>query len=489
MQNNYREKRKVSSNGVKWCFLVNEAQLLMEFLGKIAHQATQEGDECIVAMHSKVAEYTKRAYFPQNSRFISKVDWAREHWHKDQPVEDISWKQFFSTFDRHRDFSFGYESTVAIVSQLYQFFDELFQKEKPDIILNEPPANMFTEVAYSLARKYGIPYVGIIGSRFDGRIDVYDLRHTNSNYEKDFEKIDLAHISQEERMFAQKFIDTFISHAKLPPYVEYLNSHLASTNSLQRYIRHEKNLLPSLLKYFRQRKSLSAYDFGSEFMFQYNLQYPSIALRRKFRALFQPNFFEPVNEHDTYFLFPLHIQPEASTSTLAAYFSNQLNTAKNIAFALPFPFKLYVREHPSALYHNPTDFYRELRKIPQVVLTSPKEDAAYVIRKSQGVITLTSSLGLEAAFTGKPTYVLGDVFYSHHPVCQNIRDFEELRQAIEKDVKNRPTYPDLENDNIRFVLSYYKNGFSGDAVQASEQQDTNDYKAIYSDLKRLFLKQ
>jgi len=472
---------------MKWCFLVNQIDILIEFLGKLSCQALKEGDDCLLIFNSKIAEYTKRKFFPKEIKTISKVDWLAKNYKKDfQNFGDLSWKELFPTFDRKSKFlKLDYDNSTKIVLQLCQFFDFVFRTEKPNLVINEAPANIFSEIAYHYSKKFGITYLGFIGSRLPKRVDIYDREYTCSRYERDFKEIDERSISQDERIFIQNFIKNFLSHRKLPPYMDYQMR--LSGFGVGRYLKREGKISRHRLEYLSNRKHFEYFDYESESLLKYNLWYPFNALKRKLRALSYQKIFNYLNNNDKFFLFPLHLQPEASTSVLATYFYDQLNSVRNAAFSLPLPYKLYVKEHPSAIGTRPGDFYRKLREIPNVVLISPFENVENLIKKSQGVITLTSTVGLEAALAGKPVYVLGNVFYSYHPLCRKVNSFKELKQKIQMDLDKKPAVNDLENINIPFVFSYFKNTLPGDIDEALEKNDKNNYKEIYQAIKKMFL--
>src|SRR3989344_5721087 len=102
------------------------------------------------------------------------------------------------------------------------------------------------------------------------------------------------------------------------------------------------------LKYIFQKKSLKNFDYETEAKFRYTLSYPFNAIICKIKAFVFKNKFNHLNSDDKFFLFPLHFYPEASILVWATYLSDQLSVIKNIAFSLPFPYKLYVKEHPMA---------------------------------------------------------------------------------------------------------------------------------------------
>ena len=239
------------------------------------------------------------------------------------------------------------------------------------------------------------------------------------------------------------------------------------------------------VKYFKERRRLGAFDHESEFALRYNLFVPLIFLKSYLRKFSQRNVFEKINTNDAFFLFPLQLQPESSISIMATYLADQVNTAKNIAFSLPFPYKLYVKEHPSSVNHRAGIFYKKLKKIPNVVLLSPYENTEQLIQKSQGIITLSSTVGMEAALVGKRVYLLGDASYEYHPLCKRIHNFEELRQEISNDLLNPSPIVDLENTNIRFIISYFRYVVPGNFEDAEQKNDHNNYKIMYQALKKL----
>lgn len=480
---------------MKYCFLINYVDLIMEFFGKLSHQIQKEGDECLLVFNSKISEYEKRKFFSADCfpsiKTISKVDWLIKNYEEKQTdFNDVSWKEFFPTFERKsHDLKFDYNNSVEIVSQLYQFLKFVFETEKPDVVINEAPANIFTEIAYHLCKKYNIAYLGFTGSKINGRLDFYDLEHTCSKYEKTFKEMKDIDISESERKFAVDFIKNFVSHKQLPPYVDFQIKNIKSgkINRIKRYIKEEQQIFFLWIRYIFEGKQFALFDYESRAVFKWILFRPWFSFKKNFRILLQKNIFDYLDDNDKFFLFPLHLQPESSTSVLATYFCNQLNTIKNIAFALPFPYKLYVKEHPSAVGTRTRNFYKEIKKLPNAVLVSSCENVENLVKRSQGIVTLTSTIGMEAALAGKPTYVLGNVFYAYHPFCRRVNNFEELREKIREDLA-KPIIEDLESINIRFIISYFRNTIKGNVDENIIQNDTNNYQKIYQDIRCLFLK-
>ena len=459
----------------------------MEFFGKLTKEIAKRGDESILMVNSKIAEYSKLEYFPKDINVFSRVEWSRNNYKKElKEFEGISWKEIFPDFCRNKLYKENYQDWMRIVNQIYQFVNFVLREEKPDIIVSEMPAGLFSKIVYLVCQKYKIKYFGLVHSRFPGRIDIRDSKYTCFKYETLFKELNENNVSPEEKKFAGAFIENFVSHRKLPSYIHFQISHFKNI-SLRKHLEKQLTIAKHWLKYVLKRKDFLYYDHESERMLKYWLRYPKKVLKWRIKAIFSKKSFDSVNENDKFFLYPLHVQPEHSTGALASYFYNQLNTITNIAFALPIPYKLYVKEHPLAFEGRSKEFYEGIKRIPNVVFLSSKEKTQELINKSKGVVTLTSTVGMEAAMSGKPVYVFGDVFWKYHPLCRRINSFEELKQKIEQDLAKGVILSDLESVNIRFLLSYFKNTIAGDIYAAIADKDTNDYGLIYNDIKRIFL--
>lgn len=471
---------------MKWVFLITDMPFLVEFFAKLSNEITKKEDECLVVFNSKIAEYGKKNLFCKEVKFISRVDWCFKNYQANKKeFGGLSWKDFFPIFDRYEMLNFNYDNSFKIISQNYQFFEFLFNKEKPDVIISESPSDLFHQVARYFCKKNNVPYLGLNGSRFDNRVDAYDLESTYSKYEETFEMLKKEILTKEEKDFSEGFIKKFISHEKLPPYMNFVKVDFSQFSLLEHYISRVKELGILLLKCFKTENYYKGFDYETEIVLKKAAGAIFRAEIRQFRILTQRKIFSNFDNDKNYFLFPLHLQPETSTSVFAAYYNDQLSSIKNIAFSIPFPYKLYVKEHPAAIGSRPKNFYEKLKKIPNVILISSDADTEKLIKNSLGVITLTSTVGMEAALAGKRVCVLGNVFYSYHPLCRKIGNFEELKNKIEEDLASNPPLDRLDDINNRFIISYFRNTIRGSITSSCEMNDANNYESIYDRLKKI----
>ncbi len=467
---------------MKFCFLINDAPFLSEFLGKIYEQMLKNEDEAVVVVNTKIAEYTKERYFPSRTKFISKVDWCVKNFNKaSKEFGNLSWREFFPAFGRFQRLKWDYRYSVDTVSQLYQFFDFVFQNEKPDVLLGEPPAGLFGEIGYYFAKKNGVPFLGLTDSRVN--IAIYDSESTDSRFEKAFKELSDSDISENERVSLNALIEKFVLSNQKPDYMNYAKISFNQFELLWHYVRKLSELKP-IVRYLMQRQKFKKYDYESEVIVRRSIAAPFELELRQFKILFQKRFFSYIDEQDQFFVYPLHLEPEAATLISAIPYADQLATIKNIAFSLPFLYKLYVKEHPVAMGSRSDNFYRTLQKIPNVVLISPNQDVHQLIKKSSGVITLTGTMGLESVLAGKPAYVLGNVFYTYHPLCRKVQNFDDLKDRLLADLLKKPGTSDLESVNLRFMASYIRNTVEGNTAYAVESTDKNNYTTIVEAIRQ-----
>lgn len=438
--------------------------------------------EIIVVVNNKIAEYTKKQYFPTETKFISKVDWCVSYYNpQKKEFENLSWREFFPDFGRFTRIHWTYQRSVDAVSQLYQFFDSVFQSESPNVLIGEPPAGLFGEIGYYFAKKHGVPFLGFTDSRIN--IALYDSESTDSRFEKTFRELLISDIKENERSFLFSRLEKFVSHAQKPEYMKYARISFNQFALIWHYLKKLSELGPLFL-YLAHRKKFKAYDYESEVIVRRSFMAPFELELKQLRLLFQRRFFSRMNEQEQFFLYPLHLEPEAATLVLAIPYADQLATVKNIAFTLPFPYKLYVKEHPTAMGSRPDAFYKTLKKIPNVVLIDPSQNVPQLLQKSAGVITLTGTMGMEAVLAGKPAYVLGDVFYTYHPLCRKIVNFDDLRERIRLDLSQKPKVNNLQDVNLRFMASYVRYTIEGSIAFAAQAADKNDYGEMYNAIKR-----
>lgn len=402
-------------------------------------------------------------------------------------------KCFFSDYDRlivfaHEQYQ-GDEYYVTLMSNLINFFDKIINENNIDICLNESIANSFSYVAYEVIKNNGAQYCGYAGCRLKGRFELYTEEFGSKDYfvEK-FRNVSISDIPED----ILKKIDTYLlrykSSTSLPTYHPQ-NTVLDWNFPIFKKLFDNKtiNRIIGTFRFLRYERGYVKYSYMSRHLLRSLFIGFNNQIKRRIIAFRAKKYFEKKITSESYFLYPQHFKPEASTSVLARHYCNDLTVIENIAFNLPYGTKLYVKEHFVNYGRMPINYYRHLKQIPNVRLIRCDENTKKIIAGSLGVITLTSTVGFEALLMNKPIWVFGNVFYECHPNCHKVNNYEELFSLL----NNRHILPDTENINRKFVYAYYLSSYEGNLYYMLGQKGYSDddfvkpyVKAIHDRFKK-----
>ena len=141
--------------------------------------------------------------------------------------------------------------------------------------------------------------------------------------------------------------------------------------------------------------------------------------------------------------FPLHQEPEATLNYMSEFYSNQAATIENILKCLGGNQVLVVKEHPVDKGSLLRRKFWSLRHGYSGLYFFPAElHGRELLAVCHRVVTLTSTVGWEAALQGKTVYVLGQIFYDALEAVTAISDYEQLKRALR--TKVREAAPDLD---------------------------------------------
>ncbi len=135
-----------------------------------------------------------------------------------------------------------------------------------------------------------------------------------------------------------------------------------------------------------------------------------------------------------YVYFPLHYEPERTTTPDGGAFTDQLRAIARLRALLPPEMAICVKEHPSQfnpfmkghLGRTPA-FYEALGRIAGVHLLPPEASSAELLLGAAAVATITGTVGLEAALLGKRVLVFGHPWFAG---CPNTMAHDPSRQEI-----------------------------------------------------------
>lgn len=117
-----------------------------------------------------------------------------------------------------------------------------------------------------------------------------------------------------------------------------------------------------------------------------------------------------------YIYFPLHLQPELTTSALGDIYSDQLIALEHLCSVLPRNWKILVKENPKQTSCQRDElFFNRLKALRNTSVVPIGTDTFDLISRSTIVATVTGTAGWEAIKGGKPALVFGRPWYMTLP--------------------------------------------------------------------------
>ena len=335
-----------------------------------------------------------------------------------------------------------YQKKVLVYTFL--FYEHLFATNPVTHYFTTGIAYMYNFSSYYVAQKYMCKHVSFYDARGPGKKQTTVSFGISNRFDLVYQKYreyQKQQVTDEMLQDLQKFRQKPVP----PTYMKNLSTKQTINLVLI------KEFFIRFKRYYIDRGS--RYDYFSRSPFSLSVFKLKKFFVAKTLSLLSSSVFDKVDyDRDKYFLFPLHKYPEASTLVLAKHYVNQQETIINISKTLPADILLYVKEHKSALGDRFTNFYKELKKYPNIKIISHREDTFKLIRNAAGVITLSSTVGWEGLILRKPVFVLGDVFYNDTGLTFQIESFSQLEKSIKDLINQKLQFPKKDHD---YKLAYF----------------------------------
>jgi Capsule polysaccharide biosynthesis protein len=167
--------------------------------------------------------------------------------------------------------------------------------------------------------------------------------------------------------------------------------------------------------------------------------------------------------------FPLHVTDDYKIERIIPHCSDQEYLIRQVADALPQGHDLVLKEHPHSLGRNPVSMLRRLSRLPNVHLVDPYASSHELMRSAQAMVVISSTVGLEALFYGKPVLTLGRPYYAGYGVTLDVESFRDIHSAVPAVLSFRPDRERI----LAFLHACMRSTYEGDPVWA----DTSDANA------------
>ncbi|MDB9830041.1 hypothetical protein OAC68_04285 [Gammaproteobacteria bacterium] len=171
---------------------------------------------------------------------------------------------------------------------------------------------------------------------------------------------------------------------------------------------------------YRMRRAIKNYIFYDRYFMpihRFNREYSKISVTPQL--------------DEQYIYFPMHFQPEASTSPLAGEFVDLLLIIQMLSYHAGPNIKIYVKEHPrQGLSSKSIHFLKDALKCSNVVFINNEVHTGKVIENSLAIATCSGSAGIEGLLRKKPILMFGNRFYQYAPGVFQIRCNKDLQSAL-----------------------------------------------------------
>lgn len=349
-----------------------------------------------------------KVYHDQVSDYRKSVAFDFETYHKVYRKLYV----FIDNYSRH-DHRLHQKSLHHYINQfnlLYHFLYSVFIKEKIQLVLFDCIPHLGVElIIYEIAKVLNIRTIMVMQSHIPDKFyyieDIEDFGDFKSmSHQEDIETIKI------EKTF---FMDHFY---------------------MRRVKRFRFSFLNAVVRSFRKPHKLF-----EEFSYNYQ-RYRRV---KRYRKNLERIISHPVDYEQKYVYFPLHLQPELTTSALGGIFNDQLLALEILSGMIPEDWKIYIKENPKQTdFMRDPAFFERLKLIENVKMVPLDENTFKLIEHSQFVATITGTAGWEAICGGKPALVFGKIWYQNfegvfrwHPNVdvQKIADYRIDHAKLEKD--------------------------------------------------------
>ncbi|WP_336024879.1 hypothetical protein [Halobellus salinisoli] len=192
-----------------------------------------------------------------------------------------------------------------------------------------------------------------------------------------------------------------------------------------------------------------------------------------------------VSLEEDYIYFPLHYQPERTTSPEGNHYVDQTLAIKLLSNCADDKL-IYIKEHPSQFdpqlkgqLGRTSWEYDDLYSHDSVRFIPLDANAYTLIDNADAVATITGTAGWEAINRGTAALVFGSPWYRDAPNVYDVETYEDIEQALELIGKPTTTDPKTLEEFVKSILSI---GYRGKLTKATTPR-TNQAETIHTAIK------
>jgi hypothetical protein len=394
-------------------------------------------------------------------------------------VRDYGEKYYYSFRQNVSD-----EGIIEYVRACYKMVKDVFERFDPDIVVAPNFVSLHHIMTNLVAQKRGVKMIALTDSKIRG-ISIFAHNYLGDKgalFDR-VEELNSGGADSLNRERARQYIAEFREHFKKPLYT----GEPPWPTSFWRRVRKELSPYTNVARWYLKRDAVSQKIESVGVWSGYRP--PRIILRdhyagKRYRRFAERCRYYPFEAVGRFVYFPLQMQPETIVDVVAPLFSNQIETARQIAMSLPYDYTLVVKEHPAMVGIRAPGYLEKVARTVNVKLIDYRIPTEAVLKRAALVIGSSGTTMAEAAFYRKPAIQLGatlklpNVFHHTDMSTLNAKIKEVLNITLDTEEYERR----LEN----YVAAVYDTGTDLDygAIYEGRERDQGKLEELWKVYKK-----
>jgi hypothetical protein len=330
------------------------------------------------------------------------------------------------------------EECLERTARHFLALERLFDEARPDVLVPEVGSETMRTATHLIGLERGINVLFLMYTLFPRPLRLY----ANTMHAPIVPPEEVRELTGPERAEVEGFIAEYTQRRK--PIRKHRTSAFIATN------------LPGL-RLFARQALLRLRDPRNEYM-----RPERWALNRRLeraRSLAARALYEQPRERP-FLYFPLHVTDDYKIKRLIPHCVDQASLIEQVADALPQGYDLVLKEHPMSVGRNSLGLLRRLRRIPNARLLDPHTNSHDLMLRSEAIVVISSTVGLEALMYEKPVLTMGQPFYAGYGVTVDLDSFREIREKVPELLDFRPDRERI----LRFLHAGMRRCYEGSPV-------------------------
>lgn len=370
---------------------------------------------------------------------------------------------------------------------------------KPDIVISGVnPHRIYDMVLYIVCKYRNIPFVNFQHTLCEERTfcingiysvnDIFD--ESLSYYLKVADSLTKNDLSNEIREQYDKVVKDYTE--AIPDYMKkhdidnkkYSSLFYMAKIGLKKYTIFGRDIALSKREFSLKKRNVSLEKSSFSLLETASMRIGEIRYKNGLRKFYNTLISQP-SDKENYILFPLHYQPEETTSPSGDIFVNQQLAVDVLLNNTPENYYIYIKEHPQQFQSHMAgqksrikEFYTDLLSSKRVKLMPIEMDTYNMMHGAKAVATITGTVGWEAVMHRIPVIIFGLVWYEKMPGVMRITDSKSA-SGILSFLNN---YCFDEQKVLAYLKAYQDNSVYAYHYFEQKEKTNLDYKTCASNL-------